>query len=37
LCASVPHGTHFMWHILNAIMLGWMVNACARQMQRPVG
>lgn len=36
LCASVPHGTHFMWHILNAIMLGWMINAYARQMQRPV-
>ncbi|MGL5009222.1 MAG: hypothetical protein ACRC6I_05030, partial [Paracoccaceae bacterium] len=25
LCGMVPMGTHFMWHILNAVMLGWMI------------
>lgn len=25
LCASIPFGTHFMWHILNGVMLGWMI------------
>jgi len=25
LCAAVPVGTHFMWHILNGVMLGWMI------------
>ena len=24
-CAVIPIGTHFLWHILNACMLGWMV------------
>lgn len=26
ICARLPLGTHFMWHILNAIMLGWMIH-----------
>ena len=25
LCAALPLGTHFLWHILNAVMLGWMI------------
>lgn len=25
LCHHAPLGTHFLWHILNAIMLGWMI------------
>ncbi|MCF6303843.1 MAG: ceramidase [Rhodobacteraceae bacterium] len=25
LCQSIPQGTHFMWHILNGLMLGWMI------------
>jgi len=25
ICAAVPIGTHFIWHILNAIMLAWMI------------
>jgi len=24
-CSIIPIGTHFLWHILNAVMLGWMV------------
>ena len=26
VCGFVPFGTHFIWHILNAIMLGWMIR-----------
>ncbi len=26
VCGQWPLGTHFMWHILNAIMLGWMIE-----------
>jgi len=25
LCPALPLGTHFMWHLLNAVMLGWMI------------
>ena len=25
-CTQLPVGTHFMWHILNATMLGWMIE-----------
>ena len=31
LCPSFTLGTHFMWHILNAIMLGWMIEVWRRQ------
>lgn len=30
LCAQVPFGTHFLWHILNAVMLGWMIEVYRR-------
>ena len=30
LCAALPIGTHFWWHILNAIMLGWMIETWRR-------
>lgn len=32
LCTHWPLGTHFAWHILNAIMLGWMIEVYRRQM-----
>lgn len=32
LCAALPLGTHFLWHILNAIMLGWMIEVYRRHM-----
>ncbi|WP_299944295.1 ceramidase domain-containing protein [uncultured Ruegeria sp.] len=36
LCGQLPMGTHFMWHILNAIMLGWMIEVYLRAVrQRP--
>ncbi|MBD0866322.1 MAG: ceramidase domain-containing protein [Rhodobacteraceae bacterium] len=25
-CAALPVGTHFIWHILNGLMLGWMIE-----------
>lgn len=29
-CHDFPLGTHFMWHILNGIMLGWMIEVYRR-------
>ena len=31
VCPGFPLGTHFLWHILNAIMLGWMIEVWRRQ------
>jgi hypothetical protein len=30
LCDAIPFGTHFMWHILNGLMLGWMIEVYRR-------
>jgi hypothetical protein len=32
LCGAWPLGTHFLWHILNATMLGWMIEVYRRHM-----
>ena len=32
LCHAMPFGTHFMWHILNAGMLGWMIEVYRRHL-----
>lgn len=38
LCDITPFGTHFMWHILNAVMLGWMIEVWRRhRVSRAVG
>ncbi|MEM6341455.1 MAG: ceramidase domain-containing protein [Pseudomonadota bacterium] len=29
-CAAVPIGTHFLWHCLNGLMLGWMIEVYRR-------
>lgn len=29
-CHDFPLGTHFMWHILNGVMLGWMIEVYRR-------
>ncbi len=34
LCTALPFGTHFMWHILNAIMLAWMIEVHRRHLVR---
>ena len=36
ICASLPLGTHFLWHILNAVMLGWMIRVMVRDRTPPV-
>jgi len=36
VCEAVPLGTHFVWHILNGIMLGWMIEVMRRDGGRPV-
>jgi hypothetical protein len=33
VCAAIPVGTHFMWHILNGIMLGWMIEVYRRHVR----
>ncbi|MEM6636352.1 MAG: ceramidase domain-containing protein [Pseudomonadota bacterium] len=30
LCSAFPTGTHLVWHVLNAIMLGWMIETYRR-------
>lgn len=32
LCDLWPIGTHFLWHLLNAVMLGWMIVVYHRHM-----
>ncbi len=32
LCDMIPIGTHFVWHILNGVMLGWMIHVYTRHM-----
>ena len=32
LCLIVSVGTHFIWHILNAIMIAWMIEILRRHM-----
>ena len=32
LCSSWPIGTHFVWHCLNGLMLGWMIEVYRRHM-----
>lgn len=35
LCNSLTLGTHFGWHILNALMLGWMIELYRRHALAP--
>ncbi|RDD72171.1 MULTISPECIES: ceramidase domain-containing protein [Paracoccus] len=34
LCGTLPFGTHFLWHVLNAVMLGWMIEVWRRHRLR---
>ena len=34
ICSIAPVGTHFIWHVLNAIMLAWMICALAAHLSR---
>lgn len=33
VCPALPIGTHFLWHTLNGIMLGWMIVVLHRHRQ----
>jgi uncharacterized membrane protein (GlpM family) len=37
ICDAVPLGTHFLWHLLNALMLGWMIEVYRRHDLRERG
>lgn len=30
LCETIPLGTHFLWHILNGCLLGWLIETYRR-------
>ena len=32
LCAVLGIGTHFLWHLLNAVLLGWMIEVLRRHL-----
>ncbi len=34
ICGQIAFGTHFIWHILNALMLGWMIEVYRRHLTR---
>ncbi|WP_306415992.1 hypothetical protein [Tateyamaria sp. Alg231-49] len=33
LCDRLLVGTHFAWHLLNALMLGWMIEVYVRHIR----
>ena len=37
LCDVIPIGTHFVWHVLNGVMLGWMIHVYTRHMLATAG
>lgn len=37
LCNIWPIGTHFFWHLLNGVMLGWMIHVYTRHMLATAG
>lgn len=36
VCAQVATGSHFLWHILNGIMLGWMIRVYVVHRRAPL-
>ena len=37
LCGTWPHGTHFLWHLINGLMLGWFIETYRRHMLAGAG
>lgn len=37
LCASLPGGTHFLWHLANAVLLAWLIEVWRRQRASELG
>ena len=36
VCLQWPLGTHFLWHLCNAVMLGWMIETRRRHLEDTV-
>ncbi len=36
LCPQIPLGTHWLWHCLNGLMLGWMIETWRRHVTSAV-
>jgi hypothetical protein len=36
VCGAVPLGSHFLWHILNSVMLGWMIRVLVQHRRQDV-
>ncbi|MGR3483921.1 MAG: ceramidase domain-containing protein [Paracoccaceae bacterium] len=34
VCAALPLGTHFLWHVLNGVMLAWMILVLVAHLER---
>ena len=34
ICDTIPGGTHFAWHLLNAVLLGWLADVRRRALAR---
>lgn len=37
VCPAFPAGTHFLWHLINAAMLAWMIRVLVLAVPRPAG
>jgi hypothetical protein len=37
VCGALPLGTHFLWHLMNAALLGWMIRVLVRHGDRHGG
>ena len=37
LCGVIPLGLHFIWHLLNAVMLAWIIEVYRRHMLAKAG
>lgn len=37
VCGAFPTGTHFVWHLLNGLMLGWMIEVYRCHMTETAG
>ncbi len=37
LCGALPGGTHFLWHLANAVLLAWLIEVWRRQRVSELG
>jgi len=36
VCPAMPVGTHFLWHLLNGVLLGWVIEVYRGHMRGPL-